>query len=93
MIDRFMRQTALSGEDRDLSALTLADLLAVDEMKELFQSTYVVVPESADLVQASTAMESVENCRDVFVTQNGQDDEPVLGWLTNNEITEALRSG
>lgn len=93
MIDRFMRQVALSGEDRDLSALTLADLLADDEMKEMFQSTYVVVPESADLVQASTAMESVENCQDVFVTQNGQDDEPVLGWLTNNEITEALRSG
>jgi hypothetical protein len=28
-------------------------------------------------------MDSIPDCRDVFVTQNGDKDEPVLGWVTN----------
>ena len=91
MIDRFLRQKALSDSGASLDVLTMADLLADDEMKEMFQSTFVVVPEAADLTQATAAMEAVANCQDVFVTETGEAEEPVLGWLTNLEIIEALR--
>lgn len=42
-------------------------------------------------MQASAKMETVEHCQDVFVTETGTAAEPVVGWLTNNEIAEALQ--
>jgi hypothetical protein len=31
-------------------------------------------------------MDKVTNCQNVFVSQLGQPNEPVLGWLTNVDI-------
>jgi len=41
------------------------------------------VPEKATIADARTAMTSIENCNDVFLTASGRRDERAIGWLTN----------
>ena len=68
----------------DPSKLTLGGLLEESPaMKTLFEKSFVVVSARTTLDEAKAAMQSVPECRDVLVTQNGQQDEPVIGWLTN----------
>ena len=38
------------------------------------------------LADAKASMERKPGCQDVFVTQSGGPDQPVLGWLTNTRI-------
>jgi hypothetical protein len=60
----------------------LGDLLAVEEYNRLIEAI-AFVPEKATVADARTAMTSVENCNDVFVTTSGKRDERAIGWLTN----------
>jgi hypothetical protein len=53
------------------------------EMRKLFETSFVVVARSDTLQKAKTAMQAVTDCRDVFVTEHGQLEEPIVGWLTN----------
>lgn len=43
-------------------------------------------PAAATMADAKAIMSSFANCRDVFVTENGQRSEPVIGWVTNVDI-------
>jgi hypothetical protein len=88
MIDKFIRRRAFNGDD--IAQLTLEDLLADAEMAEMFESTFAVVKEDATVLDANEAMDSLDNCEDVFVTKAGSTEEPVIGWLTDHEIAEAL---
>ena len=87
MIDQFMVKKAL--EQKNLDSLTFADVLKDEELKEMFESTFALVHRQATLAQAKEEMDSIEDCRDVFVTEEGKADEPVLGWLTNLLIVES----
>lgn len=46
----------------------------------------------ATLADAKMRMESRDDCQDVFVTANGSPSEPVIGWVTNQEISKALEA-
>jgi len=74
------------GGAANIPNLTLASLLANEEMKEMFQNTFVVVKRQATLAEAKSAMITRPGCGDVFVTANGNRNEPVQGWLTNVDI-------
>jgi hypothetical protein len=81
MIDKFISNLSIKGTD--VTTLTLADLLAVDDMRQLFANSLAVVGPEATMADARAAMDAVENCQDVFVTRDGTRDGAVLGWLTN----------
>ena len=68
--------------------LTLKDLLADNDMRTLFETTFVVVCEKVTLEEAKAAMRKVKDCRDIFATATGKRDEPVLGWLTNVDVED-----
>jgi hypothetical protein len=88
MIEKFLLKRLLSksgGKAPD--ELTLADLLDDPVMKRVFETTFAVVGERATLAAAKEAMSKIEDCRDVFVTPGGGRDEPVLGLLTNVDMT------
>jgi hypothetical protein len=70
------------GEAPDSLTKTLGELLAVQEYKELVEAMGFVA-ETATIAEARTAMASVKQCNDVFVTSHGKREEPVIGWLTN----------
>lgn len=46
----------------------------------------------ATLADAKMRMESRDDCQDVFVTANGSASEPIIGWVTNQEISKALEA-
>lgn len=89
MISEFMLQRALSGTSVSLNDLTLADLFADEEMAKVFERTFVVVSRHASIAEAKDAMVARHGCNDVFVTEGGRSDEPVLGWLTNVRIARS----
>jgi hypothetical protein len=89
MIDKFIVRRVMSGGGGNPSDLTLADLLADEEMKKVFSNTFVVVKRQASLAEAKDAMVARPGCSDVFVTDEGGHDEPVVGWLTNVVITQS----
>jgi len=70
------------------ATLTMKDLLADNEKRAMFETTFVVVSEKATLEEAKAAMRKVKDCRDIFATATGKPDEPVLGWLTNVDVED-----
>lgn len=86
MIDKFIVKQVLSslGDPKDL---TLESLFSDKEMKDMFEKTFVVVKRQATLEEAKKAMLDTPGCSDIFVTTEGNLNEPVLGWLTNVDIT------
>ncbi len=87
MIDRYLTQKAIS--DNDLKKLSLQDLLTQDrQTKEIFEAGFVIVDQDSTLADAKSEMEKTPNCLDVFVTQNGTRNEPLIGWLTNLDIAK-----
>lgn len=62
------------------------------KIPDLLKRGFNFVPINASLLDAKTAMDAIPECQDVFVTQNGKKDEPVLGLITNNKIFEQLQA-
>lgn len=89
MVDKFIVKHVLSGGAATAGDLTMADLLADPEMKEIFEKTFVVVKRRATLAEAMSAMLTRPGCNDVFVTAEGTLNEPVQGWLTNVDIVRS----
>ena len=75
-----------------ISATTLDDLQQFPEMRELVEKSIAFVSVKATLGDAKAAMEKTKNCQDVFVTENGKPEEPIIGWLPNTEITKHART-
>jgi hypothetical protein len=87
MIDKFIVKQVLAGaEGINPADLTLSHLLADEEMRKVFEDTFVVVKRNATLAEAKSAMIARPGCSDVFVTAGGGRAEPVQGWLTNVDI-------
>ncbi|MDJ0780895.1 MAG: hypothetical protein QNJ22_02935 [Desulfosarcinaceae bacterium] len=75
-----------TGSPVDVATLKLDDFLQFEDMRQLVEGSLAFVSESAALGDAKKVMEQTDYCQDVFVTKNGGKKEPVLGWLTNNDI-------
>jgi hypothetical protein len=98
MIHRFLTQMVLDPaklQNKKVGDLTLRDLIDSDsDLQELLQNSFGFVPETATLADAKREMEAVSKklpCNDVFVTQGGKPDQPVIGWITDNKIAEHLK--
>lgn len=77
-----------SGQDFKLEDFTLQDFLDFDDMEKFVGETLSFISKDETLSDAKMAMEKVENCQDVFVTETGKKGEAVLGWLTNIDISK-----
>jgi hypothetical protein len=80
-----------NGKQVDISKLSLKDFLAFPGMKPLVKDSLAFAPLSARLGDAKSAMEENKDCQDVFITANGKPDEPVVGWLTNTDISKNIK--
>jgi CBS domain-containing protein len=84
MIDQFVSKRARAGNVSDLGHLSMADMFVEQpELRVMFSRTAAFVGSESTLAEAKTAMEAVRNCYDVFVTDSGSPQEPVLGWVTD----------
>ncbi len=86
MIMEFVAAKSFAGQDT--AKLSLRDLLNDEEMAKMFESTFGTVAPDSTLEEARDAMARMPGCQDVFVTENGSRNAPVLGWLTNVMFVE-----
>jgi hypothetical protein len=77
-IDKFINRTEPSKKEN----LTIEDLLNNSELK---QDKYDVIREISTLADVKEKMDQ-SSCKDIFITKNGNKDEPVLGWITDTII-------
>ncbi len=61
-------------------------------MPDFVARSLAFVSKNATLGDAKAVMEKTKNCQDVFVTENGTPDEPMLGWLPNTEISKFTKT-
>ena len=77
------------------AAKAMGDFL-ISDMKadgaKLYESIlkFAIIKRTATLAEAKAILESKPGCADIFVTENGGENEPAIGWVTNVEI--GLRS-
>jgi TIR domain len=84
MLDQFLTRQIRDGKVSGLDELTLADVLREQpEIKSIFRGTYAFVDFAATLGDAKLAMNKIRDCRDVFVTETGDAQGAVLGWVTD----------
>jgi hypothetical protein len=74
----------------DFDAATLQDLLDHDDMGSLVKESLAFVQLNATIADAKRAMEQIENCQDVYVTQTRTKDGALLGWLINVDISRLM---
>lgn len=89
-INAFISRCAL--EKRPLDGLTFGDLIAEPAHAELLRTSFGVVGETATLAEAKAALEQGRDREDVFITRSGGRDEPVLGWITDNDLVRVART-
>jgi hypothetical protein len=88
MIEQFIVPKLLRKEE--VGTLTLKHLLDEPKFKSTFEKSFVVVSNRSTLADAKAAMVAREACSDVFVTDTGVSANPVIGLLTNVEITRNI---
>jgi hypothetical protein len=90
MLDRFVARKVSNRNGNGFNHLTLADVLAEQpDARTMFASTAAFVSSEATLGEAKLAMNATRNCYDVFVTETGRPQEPVLGWITDVIIADS----
>lgn len=86
-LDTFVAAQCRSGKATE--GLTLQDLLNDATEGPRIQNSFALVPQNATLNDAKTAMATRSPCQDVFLTASGREGEPVIAWITNNELQQA----
>ena len=76
----------------DFEDLTLEKLLASDEVRKMAQNMVAFVGPDATIADAKAEMDRIDGCQDVVVTQSGERNSPVIGWLTNGMIVKLARA-
>jgi len=76
----------------DIKQTYLKDFLGHTGIVEMVGQSIAFVKPTTTVADAKIAMESVKNCQDVFVTETGTPESPVMGWLTNIDITKNINS-
>jgi hypothetical protein len=74
----------------DPRTLTFADLKAKgnDKVKAVLKDGIKFIGQDANLSDAKVLIKNFPACNDVFITQTGSPDEPVLGWITDKTISQ-----
>jgi hypothetical protein len=91
-IDQFLTAKARQLSPPDLKTLTLQSLLNDSaDLKKMLQNSFVTLNENATLQDVKAAMDAAADAQDAFITKNGNANEPILGWITNNIIADNSR--
>jgi hypothetical protein len=94
MLYKFISEKSIeSGKERiDIAASTLDDFIKYPGMLDQVGKSITFVSTKATVGDAKAQMEKTKNCQDVFVTENGRPEEPIVGWLPNTEISKHART-
>jgi hypothetical protein len=87
----FVTEMAKGQSSLSLASLDLKQFLDFGENEKFVSRTMAFVAIDRTLADAKTAMEAVNDCQDVFVTEDGSRDKPVLGWIMNVDIAKRAK--
>ena len=87
IIDKFIVEKTSSGT-KTADKLTLKDMIDDKEYLEMISESFGTVSELSNLLDAKHYIDRIDNCLDVFVTNTGLANSPVIGWITNAIITK-----
>jgi len=73
-----------------LDSVSLQSLLD-DPLGELLES-FIAVPSYLSLAETKRRMDRKPNCKDAFVTETGDDRDPIIGWVTDTRVAEFTRA-
>jgi hypothetical protein len=88
-INRFLAQQVIAGKNAD--DLTFKELVSDAALSKAFEGGFALVQKSANLADAKQRLEAKTGVEDVFVTETGKLEEPVLGWLTDNLLSDEAK--
>ena len=88
LISFFITNEILTGGD--VKDLTLNDMYTKGsvDIKNIMDNSVKFIGKNANLLEAKNLIQQYKTCQDVFITKNGNPDEPILGWITNVTISE-----
>ncbi|MDR4504124.1 MAG: hypothetical protein MRK01_04925 [Candidatus Scalindua sp.] len=90
IIDKFISEQAISGklsDEKTAAKLTLEEFLQEGTYKQISQS-FGIVNIDASLIDVKAQMDSIDNCSDVFATEDGTKNGNASGWVTNGILQE-----
>jgi hypothetical protein len=91
LIDKFLVDKLWNPDPtapKTVDQFTVEDLLQDPKFQKRSESNFGMVSQDSTLADVKDVMDSIPDCKDVFVTQTGKPDEPILGWITNSIIIE-----
>jgi hypothetical protein len=84
----YLTDKAVDGEDVKIITFTqFIDPMNIKKHNITLKKTGFVSINS-NLLAAKEKMDSIPECKDIFVTETGKDTEPILGLITNNTILD-----
>jgi hypothetical protein len=67
-----------------IADVTIAQLFKkVPDLKDTAEKSFGTVGKDVSLEAVRSVMGSIKDCQDVYVTEKGTKDSPVVGWITN----------
>jgi len=89
----YMYDNSLLPADKTIKDPVLDNLLTStdDKFKNVLTRGFGFVCVEATVLDAKKVIDSIDECKDVFITQTGKPTEPVLGLLTNTMIFEKAK--
>jgi hypothetical protein len=87
--DRFITSQLLSNSSKPTNNLKLKDLLASQDENIAIYINHGIeyLSINSTLLDAKILFDDNSSCGDIIITQNGNKNEDVLGWITDAEIT------
>lgn len=53
---------------------------------------FVIVSKNTAIKDAKALMQKINSCQDIFITENGNEGEALLGWVSNVRLTKYINS-
>lgn len=88
-IDKFIADVfSINSSEFSYDELTIAKAKKNRYFNDVLLNGFKILKRGASLLEAQKLMESNKLCNDVFITENGSANEPIIGWVTNITISE-----
>ncbi len=86
VVEVIHQSTYFEYKDRNREQNSIRALLNDPEVEKRLRGGTVWMPETATVEDALTRMQQHPAVQDIVVTKNGQQQEPILGYLTNGDV-------
>lgn len=88
MVKKSIEAVEKKDEKFDIKALTLQHMLDDNNFNKYLTHSFGTIKEMDSLLDAKNYIDSIDICLDVYITENGSQNSPAIGWITNAIITK-----